>query len=177
MTPHLFNPDTGEVELGPAPGCTTCNLALQERLIAEADLQRVERDLRDARREISTLKTKLYNRERQAPQNRAAEALFKYWVAQLDKDPKRTVFGDKRRKAVAARLAEHDPEYIARAIDGLAVSVFTSPQGKRFDDLELVCRDETKLEGFYETAERVDAPSLVGPAWKIEFGSIVEVAT
>lgn len=39
----------------------------------------------------------------------------------------------------------------------------------RYDDLELICRDETKLERFHELAERVNAPTLVGPAWLSEF--------
>lgn len=40
----------------------------------------------------------------------------------------------------------------------------------RYDDLELICRDETKLERFHDLAERVNAPSLMGPAWLREFG-------
>lgn len=39
----------------------------------------------------------------------------------------------------------------------------------RYDDLELICRDETKLERFHDLAERVNAPTLVGPAWVAEF--------
>lgn len=34
-----------------------------------------------------------------------------------------------------------------------------------YDELELICRNEVKLESFYERAERVNAPTLVGPAW------------
>lgn len=172
---QLFDVTTGE--LADLPGCEKCAQALRERLQAEADIQRVERDLRNARREVSRLKTELDKRERQHPQIRAAEGIFRYWLARLEKDAKRVVFGEKRRKAVLARLNEHDAEYIARAIDGFAISVYTAPTGKRFDDLELVCRDETKLEGCYELAERVGAPSLLGPAWRHEFGSTLIEAT
>jgi hypothetical protein len=38
----------------------------------------------------------------------------------------------------------------------------------RYDDLELVCRDETTLERFHDRAERVNAATLVGPAWLAE---------
>jgi hypothetical protein len=39
----------------------------------------------------------------------------------------------------------------------------------RYDDLELICRDETKLERFYDLAERVHARTIVGKAWLDEF--------
>lgn len=171
MTSAFFDPETGEVMTRLEGECVRCAESLRERLLAEQDLQRVERDLRNARREISRLKTEIDKRERASPSLHAAEALFRYWIVKLAKNPNRTVFGDKRRKAVLARLTEHDPEYIARAIDGFALSIYTAPNGKVFDDLELVCRDEVKLESCYELAERIGAPTLLGPAWRDEFGS------
>lgn len=42
----------------------------------------------------------------------------------------------------------------------------------RYDDLELICRDETKLERFHDLAERVNARTLVGPAWESEFDGV-----
>lgn len=172
----LFDVATGEIltHTEAKDGCPNCTLALQERLQAEQDLQRVERDLRNARREVARLKTEIEKRERQSPNMRAAEGIFRYWIARLEKNPKTAVFGDKRRKAVLARLTEHDAEYIARAIDGLAATVYTAPTGKRFDDLELVCRDEVTLESRYDTAERIGAPTLIGPAWLREFGTQID---
>jgi hypothetical protein len=39
----------------------------------------------------------------------------------------------------------------------------------RYDDLELICRDETKLERFHDLAERVNAPTLISSVWLAEF--------
>lgn len=44
----------------------------------------------------------------------------------------------------------------------------------RFNDLELICRDETKLERFHDLAERVNAPSLAGLAWREQFEQTTE---
>jgi ribosomal protein L44E len=164
----LFNPETGEVT-EPETQCPHCAEHTQARLEAERDLMAVERDLRQARRETTRLRNELAKQQRNNPDSVKAEALFRYWLSRLEKNPALYTFGEKRRKVVLARLREKEATYIARAIDGLAVSAYTSPSGKRFDDLELVCRDEVKCEGFYDTAERVGAPTLIGPAWRAEF--------
>src|SRR5690606_31469331 len=107
----------------------------------------------------------------ESPEGRVAKALFRYWCARLGKDPKRSKFGEKRKKVVVARLRDgYDPSYIARAIDGLAVGAYTNPEtGVRYDDLELVCRHEVNLERFHRIAEAVNAPTLVNEAWRKEF--------
>ena len=162
----LFDATTGEVHAG---GCPRCAQALTEQVQAEADLQAAERGLRKLRRETPRLRNALNKQRVGSPAAYIAEAVFCYWVARLEKNSKLTVFGDKRQEKVLARLKEHDATYIARAIDGLAQSFYTAPNGKRFDDLELVCRDEVKLEGFYEFAERTHAPTLIGEAWHEKF--------
>jgi hypothetical protein len=169
----LFDVDseTGEVLTQREAECPHCVHETQQRLIAEQDLGRAERKLRDAWREVERLKTEVAKREKGDADFGVAEAIFRYWVAQLEKNAKTTTFGEKRRKAVLARLHEgYTPQYICRAIDGLAMSVYTAPGGKRFDDLELVCRDEVQVESRYELAERIKAPTLLGPAWLREFG-------
>lgn len=164
----LFDPETGEIH-DPRDGCPDCRRAALAHAEMERDLQRVERELRLERREVARLKTELTKQRTQSAEGRVARAIFDYWVARCEKNPKRAVFGEKRQKCVIARLHEHSPEYIARAIDGLASSSWHRENGQ--DDLELVCRDEVKLEGFYERAERAKAPTLIGPAWVREFGS------
>ena len=157
--------ETGELTGEPNRTPADVVLALVE---AQQDLTRVERDLRGARREIARLKTELTKQRTAGAEGYKAKAIFRYWVQRCGK-PKTTKFGEKRQKVVAARLAEYDVSYIARAIDGLAVGAYVSPSGKRYDDLELVCRDEVKLESFYEIAERTGAPTNVGPMWLREF--------
>jgi hypothetical protein len=177
MSP-LFDvdPGTGEILTQRESQCPHCAEEIQQRLIAEVNVANTQTKLQDAWREIARLKTELANQQLEAPNIQAAKAIFRYWVARLEKNPKTTKFGEKRRKVVLAMLANYEPHYICRAIDGLAVSVYTSPAGKRFDDLELVCRDEVQLENRYELAERVGAPTFWGPAWEREFGSKNEEA-
>jgi hypothetical protein len=166
MTASLFDETTGEVREGACPSCTR---AITERVQAEADLQAAERELRKARREITRLKKEVHKQRTESPEGYRAKAIFKYWVKRCEKDPKRTVFGEKRMEKVLAQLKHHEPSYIARAIDGLAVGAYVNTQGHKYDDLELVCRDEVHLERFYSLAERVGAPTLAGPAWIAEF--------
>lgn len=166
----LFDPETGEVH---EPACPSCTQALTERVQAEADLQAAERELRKLRRECNRLRTELYKQRTDSPEGMRAQAIFRYWVSVCEKDPKRTVFGEKRMKCVLARLREHEAPYIARAIDGLAVAAFVNENGHKYDDLELVCRDEVHLERFFNLAERMKAPTLCGPAWVAEFEGVV----
>jgi len=50
---------------------------------------------------------------------------------------------------VRARLAQgYSLDAIRSAIDGAATAAFVNEQGKRFDDLELICRNGGKLEDF-----------------------------
>jgi hypothetical protein len=166
--------DTGEILTQREAQCPRCAEEIQQRLVVQVDLANAQSKLQDAWREIARLKTELANQQLEAPNIQAAKAIFRYWVARLEKNKKTTKFGEKRRKAVLARLADYEPKYICRAIDGLAVSVYTSPAGKRFDDIELVCRDEVQVENRYELAERVGAPTFWGPAWEREFGNEIE---
>jgi hypothetical protein len=161
----LFDPTTGEINDG---GCPRCLAARKEQVQAEADLRGAERELRRVRREVSGLRAELSRQRNNSPEAYRAKAIFRYWKARCGKTD-RNVFGEKRQKMVLARLKEHDAQYIARAIDGAAVGAFIGDNGVKHDDLELICRDETKLERFYELAERVNAPTLVGPAWIAEF--------
>jgi hypothetical protein len=175
---HAIDLETGEIYDASSPSCPGCAQALTERVQAEADLQAAERELRKLRRANTLLRNELNKQRVGSPDAYLAEAVFCYWVARFEKNSKITVFGEKRQEKVLARLKEHDATYIARAIDGFAMSFYTAPNGKRFDDLELVCRDEVKLEGFYEFAERTHAPTLIGEAWHEKFaGTLPEPET
>src|SRR5579884_1908844 len=112
----LFDPETGEIR-SDVEQCPHCASALAQANQAEFDLREAERELRRERRVSAALRQELNRRLAESPNRQAAEALFRYWRQRLGKDS-RVVFGDKRRKAVMARLSEHDPAYIARAIDG-----------------------------------------------------------
>lgn len=162
----LFDATTGEIT--DPDGCPHCLAARREQIQAEGDLRAAERELRRVRREVSGLRAELTRQRNESPEGYRAKALFRYWVARCEKS-NRNVFGEKRMKVVMARLKEHDATYIARAIDGAAVGAYTGDNGVKYDDLELICRDEVHLERFYELAEGSNAPTMVGSAWIAEF--------
>jgi hypothetical protein len=77
--------------------------------------------------------------------------LFSYWKAQCG-HPNAKLTRDRESK-VAARLREgyRVPE-IRRAIEGAAKHAYVDDRGVRYDDLELICRSGSKLEGFIQRA-------------------------
>ena len=81
--------------------------------------------------------------------------LFDYWRAQCE-HPNARLSADRRGK-IQARLSEgYTEEQIRRAIDGAARRAFVNGDGRRFDDIELICRHGAKLESFIE---RESAPA------------------
>jgi len=70
----------------------------------------------------------------------------------MEKNPKVTKFAPKRRRKILARFKEgYTQENIIQAICGCSGSAWNmgdNDQHKKFDDLELICRDGVKLEGF-----------------------------
>lgn len=73
--------------------------------------------------------------------------LFGYWREQCGHvDAKLT---RERRGRVVARLREgYTVEQVRAGIEGAARAAFVNEDGKRFDDLELICRSGSKLESF-----------------------------
>jgi hypothetical protein len=83
--------------------------------------------------------------------NDTVRLLFSYWKAQCG-HPNAKLTRDRESK-VAARLREgyRVPE-IRRAIEGAAKHAYVDDRGVRYDDLELICRSGSKLEGFIQRA-------------------------
>lgn len=83
-------------------------------------------------------------------------AVFEHW-AQTFRKSKRTVFDEKRKSLVKARLRDgFSIEDLKRAIDGCAQTPFNTGQndrGERYDDLTLICRDAAHVERFIRNAE------------------------
>jgi len=79
------------------------------------------------------------------------DEVFSYWKKVMGKN-KGSIFNAKRRNAVKARIKEgYDLEMFQNAINGNAKSTWhqgDNPQGKKYNDLALICRDGEKLEGF-----------------------------
>jgi len=178
MSGPLFDPDTGEVrDASPTEGeCPRC-LAHQARAEAiEADLHNVQKELLRVLRSHRALEAELRRQRQESPEGRVARVIFRYWCARLGKNPRRVKFGPKRERAVVGRLRDpYEPSYIARAIDGLAVGAYTNPEtGVRYDDLELVCRNEVNLERYHAIAEATGAPTLISGAWLREFNEATQ---
>lgn len=160
-----FDPETGEVKGGgddslrPVP-----EIAQLEARIAmlERDIQLLSQEHINDLRIIASQRTELSRRLTEDDYGKIAKAVARYYAERLKKS-KGWKFGPKRMKVVLERLKEgYEGEFIARAIDGLAVGHYTNPEtGVKYDDLELVCRDETKLERFHQIAEANGAPTLI----------------
>ncbi len=59
---------------------------------------------------------------------------------------------DRRSKVIARRREGYTLDDIKRAIDGAATAAYVNDAGKRFDDLELICRNGSKLDSFIARA-------------------------
>lgn len=93
-------------------------------------------------------------------QSAIVDRLFQHWQAACG-HPTAKLTNDRRGK-VQARLKEGYTEaQIRTAIDGAARAAFVNDDGKRFDDLELICRSGSKLEGFIDRAS-TDPPAAAG---------------
>lgn len=84
-----------------------------------------------------------------------AQQVFEHWRGAMGKGAG-AKFSSERRKKVEARLKDgFTVEQLCKAIDGCAGSSWHMGQndrGKRFDDLELICRDVRRVEDFIATA-------------------------
>lgn len=93
----------------------------------------------------------------------ATRDLFAYWQERCDHTQAKLT-ADRKTK-IAARLREgYSPDQIRLAIDGAARAAYVNDAGKRFDDIELICRTGSKLEDFITraTATNVDAAVMAG---------------
>jgi len=88
-----------------------------------------------------------------------ANSIFEYWQKIMNHPNSK--FTKERKKKVTDRLKTYSIEQIKTAIDGCASSPFHMGQevGKPqvFDDLTLICRDDTKLEGFISKSSILSA--------------------
>lgn len=85
------------------------------------------------------------------------EQIFNYWCEVMEK-PASSKLTDKRSKNIKARLADgYTAEQIGHAIQGCKLSAFhmgDNDKGRPFNDIELICRNGEKLEGFIDDLSR-----------------------
>lgn len=152
---HLVDADTGEVVEG---GCPACHVKDDEVAGLKDTVTKLGRQIREMKRDEE--------KERQLHPRRAlVEEIHEFWQ---DATGRKGKLGAKRFDTVAKALAleltdgETDPWKLRMAIIGASVAANRSDAtGERFDDLELICRDETKVDSFarraYRWGERVRA--------------------
>lgn len=89
--------------------------------------------------------------------------VFDYWKVVMGKN-NASILTKARAKNIRARLDEgYTPEQIKQAIYGCSITPFNMGQNennKRYNDIELICRDGAKLEGFADKNIPVESQKL-----------------
>lgn len=111
----------------------------------------LERDLRAKRSEITKLRNQLAGPGPTDEARQAARRLFDYWRERCHHEQAKLT-PDRERKVLARLRDGYTEEFIRRAIDGAAAAPFRNNHGRPFDDLELICRNGSKLENFAQRA-------------------------
>jgi hypothetical protein len=83
--------------------------------------------------------------------NDKVRPLFDYWRTKCG-HPKALLTLDRKTKVIARLREGYSEADIRQAIDGAAKHAFVDDRGVRYDDLELICRSGSKLEGFIQRA-------------------------
>jgi hypothetical protein len=157
------------------------------------DIANLQRDSVGDLRKIARLEAELEKQKVDDPDWSTAKSIFLDWVKESGRNPKTTKFGEKRSKAVLARLKEYDPDFVRESV--IAGVRTANPQNReaerealiaslheairllgddteeakqlrefyrektkglvRYDDLELICRNEVNLERFHAAAVRM----------------------
>ena len=87
--------------------------------------------------------------------------VFQHWVSLCRASPKgrRPVLGDKRRGKIEKAIGLYGIEACKDAVSGSTHSPWHmghNPQGKKYDDIELILRDEKHIEMFLDIYDRVE---------------------
>ncbi len=133
-------------------GCAECERLRAAVEALTVDLENAQVDLLVKRRQLAAKKLAEMERFRAHPKYADAERLFAYWQEQCGHP--RAQLGPGRLPTLLARLEDYTPREIATAIRGAAVAPYVDDKGIRHDELELICRNEVKLEGFIGRYER-----------------------
>jgi len=144
--------------------------SLKRMLQAAFDEAKIKDDtIAKYHRENTGLKTRLIRQEKQDAQDEVVSAVFDFW--QLMTVHPRAKLGAARTKAINGRIREGaTPRDFFKAIVGAAYDSYVHPEtGKRYDDLELICRNESNLEARIERFYLVpDVRQMVGDAGAID---------
>ena len=98
------------------------------------------------------------------------QKVYEYWLLQFRPDRTRVpALDDKRHLKVAAAIHDYGVDECLRAIDGCGASDFhmgRNKANKRYDDLELIFRDQDHVERFLSYHPEEGSTGIDGgPAW------------
>lgn len=120
------------------------------------DFENAQTDLIAKRRQVAALQREINRQAGVEKFDNEVQLVFNYW-RRVCNHP-RAKLGEKRRKVLLARLREgFTVAQLQAAVDGASVGAFVK-DGRRYDDLELICRDEVKLESFIARWEHAPPP-------------------
>lgn len=94
----------------------------------------------------------------QADDRPAEQRVFDHWVVMMGRNPRRTVLGPERRRALRRALELYDVDTLMLAIEGCACSAWhagENDRGTAYNDIELIVRNERNVERFAEMGERL----------------------
>lgn len=143
--------------------CDACTKEKARFQALSVDFENLQAELVAKRREIGRLKGELTKQNQSSPEHQSVQAVFDHWREQCGHE--RAKLGEKRAAVVRARLRDNfTEEQLLRAVDGVAMFPFVvngqrRPKGKpdqRYDDLELICRNEVNVEKFIGLIDAVD---------------------
>lgn len=126
-----------------------------EKRLAEVSeaLHLAEKDLRAHRAMLTKERNRNQENDQRSQLRPHAEDIFQFWKEQIA--PRATAFSGKRLKNVLDRLAEGRENIEARkeelreAILGAKATAYVNPKtGVKYDDLELICRDDSIVRRF-----------------------------
>jgi hypothetical protein len=118
------------------------------------DLENSEVALRVERRRRSAAEEKLKRmaEEEVHPALGQIREVFEYWRAECRGGNARVVLGEKRSAVIAARLKDgYTVDQLCQAIDGARDHAFEK-DGRKYDELELIMRNEVKVDDFIQRA-------------------------
>lgn len=79
--------------------------------------------------------------------------IFDYWLQVMGKNPNQVKYSNERKQKIKARLRDYSVADIKSAINGCKKSPHHMGQndsGAKYNDIELICRNSTKLESFID---------------------------
>lgn len=149
---RIVDPETGE--LREVESCPKCAAAENRIAALEAEVRGAEYEAKAVRGKILSLERALdAELARTKMREPEAVALFRYWQERCDHP--RSELGDERMKILVAALKKWGAEACRRAIRGAAFAPTTqlvAGREVRYDELELIFRNEVKFESFRDRA-------------------------